>query len=103
MLICCYRYSDEVLSKFLAVHAHLADKRFDVKVDDVQFVGYPVSMKHSPTRKLGKDPKNLSSMTINVVFALPVSVTLDFCFWVSEIGKYSIGGTFTGNSYTGCR
>lgn len=70
------RYSDEVLSKFLSVHyAHLTNKRFDVKVDDVQFVGYPVSLKHSPTRRKGKDPKPSGSTfcIINVVFALPVS------------------------------
>ena len=46
-----------------------------MKVDDVQFVGYPVSLKHSPTRKKGKDPKPSGSTfcIINVVFALPVS------------------------------
>lgn len=69
-----YRYSDKVLSTFLAVQStKVANKPFDVKVDDVQFVGYPVSVKHSPSRRKGKDPSGVSLTNVNVVFALPVS------------------------------
>lgn len=69
-----YRYSDNVLTKFLAVTStKLADKPFDVKVDDVQFVGYPVSVRHCPNRKKGKGPSGVSLTNVNVVFALSVS------------------------------
>ena len=63
-----------MLSTFLAVQStKLANKRFDVKVDDVQFVGYPVSVKHCPSRRKGKEASGVSLTNVNVVFALPVS------------------------------
>ncbi|KAF6030907.1 NPRL3 [Bugula neritina] len=67
-------YSDNVLSTFLAVQSsQLANKPFDVKVDDVQFVGYPVSVKHR--KKQSKETSSASLTNVNVVFALPESVT----------------------------
>ncbi|XP_067945111.1 GATOR1 complex protein NPRL3-like isoform X2 [Watersipora subatra] len=70
------QYSDKVLSNFLAVQStQLANKPFDVKVDDVQFVGYPVSVKHCPSRKKGRDSGGVSLTNVNVVFALPESVS----------------------------
>lgn len=65
-----------MLSNFLTVHAPMSDKLFDVKVDDVQFVGYPVTITHSNSRikkKGGRREGSGSTTTINVVFALPVS------------------------------
>lgn len=66
-----------MLSTFLAVQSSKlaagANKTFDVKVDDVQFVGYPVSVKHCRSKLKTKDGSGPSLTNVNVVFALPVS------------------------------
>lgn len=72
-----FRYSDKVLATFLSstVYSTSDDKLFDVKVDDVQFLGYTVTVMHSRLKKKGRSGEG-SGTTVNVVFALPVTICL---------------------------
>lgn len=70
------RYSDKVLATFLSstVYSTPDDKLFEVKVDDVQFLGYTVTVQHSRLKKKGRGGDS-SGTTVNVVFALPVGTS----------------------------
>lgn len=56
--------SDEVLSTLFAVKPELCETKFELKVNDVRFVGHPTVL---PSRN---DKEVNSSMLFNVVFAL---------------------------------
>ncbi|KAL7298507.1 hypothetical protein TKK_0008287 [Trichogramma kaykai] len=61
--------SDEVLSTLFAVKPELCELKFELKVNDVRFVGHPTLL---PSR----GPKEInSSMLFNVVFALPAQAS----------------------------
>lgn len=56
--------SDEVLSTLFVVKSDLCESKFELKVNDIRFVGHPTLL---PSR----GPKEInSSMLFNVVFAL---------------------------------
>lgn len=63
--------TDEVLSTLFAVKQELCERKFELKVNDVRFVGHPTllqpgSRKNSPESK----QTNPSCVLINIVFAL---------------------------------
>lgn len=59
-------FSDEVLSSLFAVKQALREKKFELKTNDVRFVGHPSVLKQS----FSKDETNI---LINIVFALRAS------------------------------
>ncbi|XP_046981734.1 GATOR complex protein NPRL3 isoform X1 [Schistocerca americana] len=59
-------FSDEVLSTLFAVKPELCERKFELKVNDVRFVGHPTLM---PSVHGGKRD-NSSVILINIVFAL---------------------------------
>lgn len=73
---------------------NLSDMKFDAKLDDVQFVGYPVTVHHSQERLDRKNKQDMTSTTIvNVVFALPVNtytLLLNFCCCIMNCLQYLV-------------
>lgn len=58
-------FTDEVLSSLFAVKSELCNKKFELKVNDVRFIGHPTLLQ---LRDKQQDASGL--MLINVVFAL---------------------------------
>uniref|UniRef100_A0A1B6E1R3 GATOR complex protein NPRL3 n=1 Tax=Clastoptera arizonana TaxID=38151 RepID=A0A1B6E1R3_9HEMI len=63
--------SDEVLSTLFAVKQELCERKFELKVNDIRFVGHPTLLQSGP-RKNSPESKqtNPSCVLINIVFAL---------------------------------
>ncbi|XP_077302655.1 GATOR complex protein Nprl3 isoform X2 [Arctopsyche grandis] len=57
-------FTDEVLSTLFAVKPELCHKKFELKVNDVRFVGHPTLF------RANKDDGTSSTILINIVFAL---------------------------------
>lgn len=55
--------TDEVLSTLFVVKPELCEQKFELKVNDVRFVGHP-------TLILSRGLKEVNSMLFNIVFAL---------------------------------
>ncbi len=67
------RYDDKSLGDLLAVKGDLCGRRFEVKVDDVVFVGFPLlanTRNAQPTNKR----ETPTMVSFNVVFALQVGI-----------------------------
>uniref|UniRef100_A0A1B6LTL1 GATOR complex protein NPRL3 n=1 Tax=Graphocephala atropunctata TaxID=36148 RepID=A0A1B6LTL1_9HEMI len=64
-------FTDEVLSTLFAVKQELCEVKFELKVNDVRFVGHPTLLQSS-SRKGSSESKqsNPSCVLINIVFAL---------------------------------
>ena len=56
-----------MLGNFLAIKPELCGRKFEVKIDDVIFVGYPMLLHH------GNVKREMTNTSFNVVFALRVS------------------------------
>ena len=70
VLLSNFRYTDTILTNLLAVKSDLCGKKFELRIDDVLFVGFPVLLQSAS----GKDRKDQPAMTsFNFVFALRVS------------------------------
>jgi hypothetical protein len=68
----CSRYSDKDLANLLAVKAALCGKKFEVKINEILFVGFPLQIYSSSDAASRRQMSTLSSF--NVVFALRVIV-----------------------------
>uniref|UniRef100_A0A1A7X9F7 GATOR complex protein NPRL3 n=1 Tax=Iconisemion striatum TaxID=60296 RepID=A0A1A7X9F7_9TELE len=69
------RFSDIILATILATKSDMCGKKFELKIDNVRFVGHPTLLQHSPIIQLSKtDPspkREMPTMILfNVVFAL---------------------------------
>ncbi|XP_071108105.1 GATOR1 complex protein NPRL3-like [Haliotis cracherodii] len=60
-------FSDKILANLLAVKSSLCKKKFNVKIDEIRFIGFPMKMYHVDSK-----PSSAGHMiiTVNVVFAL---------------------------------
>ncbi|RVE69686.1 hypothetical protein OJAV_G00080540 [Oryzias javanicus] len=68
-------FSDIILATILATKSDMCGKKFELKIDNVRFVGHPTLLQHSPIIQVSKtDPspkRELPTMILfNVVFAL---------------------------------
>uniref|UniRef100_A0A8C7ZGQ8 GATOR complex protein NPRL3 n=1 Tax=Oryzias sinensis TaxID=183150 RepID=A0A8C7ZGQ8_9TELE len=68
-------FSDIILATILATKSDMCGKKFELKIDNVRFVGHPTLLQHSPIMQVSKtDPspkRELPTMILfNVVFAL---------------------------------
>nr|XP_015804048.2 GATOR complex protein NPRL3 isoform X3 [Nothobranchius furzeri] len=68
-------FSDIILATILATKSDMCGKKFELKIDNVRFVGHPTFLQHSPIIQLSKtDPspkREMPTMILfNVVFAL---------------------------------
>lgn len=72
-------FQDEVLSTLFAVKPELCERKFELKVNDVRFVGHPTllqSSKNSVRTGVGCNNKaNPSIILINIVFALQATAS----------------------------
>lgn len=69
------RFSDSILATILATKSDICGKKFELKIDNVRFVGHPTLLQHSPLIQVSKtDPspkREMPTMILfNVVFAL---------------------------------
>ena len=57
-------FPSKVLSNMFAVHAKLCDRKFELKINDVRFVGHPISLKVKPgeARNFARDIKSNITM-----------------------------------------
>ncbi|XP_017284769.1 GATOR complex protein NPRL3 isoform X1 [Kryptolebias marmoratus] len=68
-------FSDIILATILATKSDMCGKKFELKIDNVRFVGHPTLLQHSPIIQVSKtDPspkREMPTMILfNVVFAL---------------------------------
>ncbi|XP_032442740.1 GATOR1 complex protein NPRL3 isoform X2 [Xiphophorus hellerii] len=68
-------FSDSILATILATKNDMCGKKFELKIDNVRFVGHPTLLQHSPLIQVSKtDPspkREMPTMILfNVVFAL---------------------------------
>ncbi|XP_027228849.1 GATOR1 complex protein NPRL3 [Penaeus vannamei] len=71
-------FSDKVMSNLFALKSELCDRKFELKVNDVRFVGHPVRL--NPTTTLGRHQDRRKPSTIilfNIVFALKATLNHD--------------------------
>ncbi|XP_041825339.1 GATOR complex protein NPRL3 isoform X3 [Melanotaenia boesemani] len=69
------RFSDIILATILATKSDMCGKKFELKIDNVRFVGHPTLLQHPPIIQVSKaDPspkREMPTMILfNVVFAL---------------------------------
>lgn len=61
-------FSDDAISSLFAVKTELCDRKFEMKVNNVRFIGHPMQIQaYGGTKKKSKSP---SIIMINIVFAL---------------------------------
>ena len=61
-------FSDETLANIFAVSKSLCGSKFELKLNDVRFVGHPISLE--PDENVEKDPRRTPLTMFHVVFAL---------------------------------
>ena len=67
-------FPSKVLSNMFAVHAKLCDRKFELKINDVRFVGHPISLKVKPgeaknfAREIGKS--NITMFQVSTLSSL---------------------------------
>ena len=61
------RFTDKMIAHLLSVKPNMCGKNFEVKIQDVLFVGHPVS--------LNIKAKEASLLSFNIAFVLQVSVS----------------------------
>lgn len=67
-------FSDELLSTLFAVKSKFADNKFELKVNDIRFIGHPTSIQqYSSVNVLPGKMDSPSSILVHVVFALRAS------------------------------
>ena len=71
---CVFRYSDDTLGNLLAVKTDLCGKPFEVKINDVIFVGYPLSLQQNFQSEHSKKRESAGAtcFSFHIVFALKV-------------------------------
>ncbi|XP_040295663.1 GATOR complex protein NPRL3 isoform X2 [Bufo bufo] len=67
-------FSDVILATILATKSDMCGKKFELKIDNVRFVGHPTLLQHAPCQVSKTDPspkREMPTMILfNVVFAL---------------------------------
>ncbi|XP_025092889.1 GATOR complex protein NPRL3-like [Pomacea canaliculata] len=73
-------FEDKTLANLLAVKTRLCGSKFNVKIDEVRFVGFPVQLEHSPkSTSKQQQTQNVTGKhhrinTVNAVFALRANI-----------------------------
>ncbi|KAK8743635.1 hypothetical protein OTU49_001177 [Cherax quadricarinatus] len=71
-------FSDKIMSNLFAVKSELCDSKFELKVNDVRFVGHPVRLDPSTTHSRPQDKRKSSTIILfNIVFALKATLNHD--------------------------
>jgi len=82
--------SNKVISDLFAVKPSVCDQKFEVKINDVRFVGHPINLNVGSDRKAESD-----LLTVNVVFALKADASHDIVNCYHECSqRISIGLKF---------
>lgn len=62
-------FPDDVISSLFAVKMDLCDRKFELKVNNIRFIGHPIQIQTGGSNRK-KKPESPSIILINVVFAL---------------------------------
>lgn len=73
--------TDEVLSTLFAVKPELCEQKFELKVNDVRFVGHPTSIQSRSLKEVN------SSMLFNIVFALQAQASYSIVRCYYDLSK----------------
>lgn len=73
-------FSNQTLANFLFVKPDLCGKKFSVEIDDVRFVGYPISLLHltrdtNLQNSMSSTSRQHNILSVNVVFVLRAGVS----------------------------
>lgn len=60
-------FTDDVVSNLFAVKMEQCDRKFELKVNNIRFIGHPIQIQTSGTED---EPESPSIILINIVFAL---------------------------------
>lgn len=75
----------QVLSNLFAVKSELSDSKFELKVNDVRFVGHPLRLNPTSAHIPAQAKRKLSTIILfNIVFALKVCVCVSFHLFVYD-------------------
>ena len=93
------KLSNKVLSNIFAVKPFLCDQKFEVKINDVRFVGHPINLsgitRSAESKILGSRDVDRDLLTINIVFALKANASHDIVNCYHECSqRMSIGLMF---------
>ncbi|XP_055376971.1 GATOR complex protein NPRL3 [Condylostylus longicornis] len=81
-------FSDEVLSTLFAVKQELCNKKFELKVNDVRFVGHPALMQANNKQQDERQGQTSTShILINIVFALYAQASYSIVKCYYELSK----------------
>lgn len=75
----------QVLSNLFAVKSELCGKKFEIKINDIRFVGHPLLVYHQGEGKCSTSNQE-SILSFNVVFALKVIKSIenyDYVIWIT--------------------
>ncbi|XP_028395265.1 GATOR complex protein NPRL3-like isoform X2 [Dendronephthya gigantea] len=86
----CQNYSDKTLANILTPGEKLCGKKFELRIDDVLFVGHPTLVTR-PTQTQGNDAQTKAASTnikmFNIVFALQADVDSSVCECYHELSQ----------------
>ncbi|XP_059175944.1 GATOR complex protein NPRL3-like [Physella acuta] len=73
-------FSNQTIANFLFVKSDLCGKKFSVEIDDVRFVGYPISLLHltrdtNLQNSMSSTSRQHNILSVNVVFVLRAGVS----------------------------
>ena len=72
-MYCNFYNISQVLSNLFAVKSELSDSKFELKVNDVRFVGHPLHLNPTSVHVPTQAKRKLSTIIlVNIVFALKV-------------------------------
>ncbi|XP_064611275.1 GATOR1 complex protein NPRL3-like [Liolophura sinensis] len=76
-------FSNPILANLLALRSELCGRRFDVKIDDVRFVGFPIMLQADSD----KQTKGPSILSFNIVFVLKANVSPSVVSCYQDLAK----------------
>lgn len=81
-------FPDKVLSNLFAVKSELSDSKFELKVNDVRFVGHPLRLNPTSAHIPAQAKRKLSTIILfNIVFALKATINHDVVSCYHDLSK----------------
>lgn len=72
-----HEFSDRVLTDLFAVQTDLCEQKFEVKINNIRFVGHPINLSELGTFAQANERDRTDLQTVNIVFALRANATHD--------------------------
>ena len=83
-----HRISDASISNLFACQQGLCNQKFELKINNVRFVGHPITLQHTvDASKTNQDHPDVSNQMLNVVFALKAQASHEIVHQYHELSK----------------